>query len=183
MQLTLSRQTAATSSTSSPIPTARRAARSATSTRRSIPTTRPAPMASQRKTARTCSMSRGTRSCPMAPRVRWTMPFGRGLLNGWQLSGISSMASGIPFRLSFSGAAAVDWIVGCLLRHRRRCRAALTAAATVSRRSIRATRRLSGSDVGEKLLDIGCISVPAFGRTAISCRRTTCDSRPASTTT
>src|SRR4029450_2919060 len=32
--------------------------------------------------------------------------FGRGLLNGWQLSGISSLASGIPWRLSFSGAAA-----------------------------------------------------------------------------
>ena len=32
--------------------------------------------------------------------------FGRGLLNGWQLSGISSWASGIPYRLSFSGEAA-----------------------------------------------------------------------------
>src|SRR3989454_3959745 len=32
-------------------------------------------------------------------------PIGRGLLNGWQLSGISSMASGIPYRLSFSGDA------------------------------------------------------------------------------
>ncbi len=31
---------------------------------------------------------------------------GRGLLNGWQLSGISSMASGVPLRLSFSGDAA-----------------------------------------------------------------------------
>ena len=30
---------------------------------------------------------------------------GRGLLNGWQLSGISSLASGIPYRLGFAGAA------------------------------------------------------------------------------
>ena len=33
-------------------------------------------------------------------------PIGRGLLNGWQLSGISSLASGIPYRLSFAGDAA-----------------------------------------------------------------------------
>ena len=37
-------------------------------------------------------------------------PIGRGLLNGWQLSGISSMASGIPIRLSFVGDAGAESI-------------------------------------------------------------------------
>ena len=36
--------------------------------------------------------------------------FGRGLLNGWQVSGISSMASGVPVRLSFAGDAAAGSI-------------------------------------------------------------------------
>ena len=49
--------------------------------------------------------------------------FGRGLLNGWQLSGISSMASGIPMRLSFCGRGGVGRHVGRLFRHRRRRRA------------------------------------------------------------
>ena len=47
---------------------------------------------------------------------------GRGLLNGWQLSGISSLASGIPIRLSFSGDAASNAHRHGLLRHRRRRR-------------------------------------------------------------
>ena len=38
-----------------------------------------------------------------------------------------------------------------------------TAAATHWRRSTRAIRALDGKDVGEKILDINCIAVPAFG--------------------
>ena len=90
--------------------------------------------------------------------------FGRGLLNGWQLSGISSLASGIPLPTEL---------------HRRRRPAAprrpptsapptwsvrATAAATASRRSTPAIRASSGRNVGEKLLDINCIAVPAFGK-------------------
>ena len=89
--------------------------------------------------------------------------FGRGLLNGWQLSGITSLASGIPYRLSFSGAA-----------RRTRWRRPPTSARPTS--SVRALSggnglapvytcdpTLGGKDVGEKILDINCIGVPAFG--------------------
>ena len=87
---------------------------------------------------------------------------GHGLLNGWQLSGISSMASGLPFRLSFSGAAA----------------SAGTSAGYFGTTDVVGPSNgggnglsptytcdpsLSGDKVGEKLLDIGCIAVPAFG--------------------
>jgi hypothetical protein len=88
--------------------------------------------------------------------------FGRGLLNGWQLSGISSMASGIPYRLSFSGAAAAGSIS-----------AAYFGTADVVGPSnsggnglapkYTCDPALSGSKVGEKVLDLNCISVPAFG--------------------
>ena len=60
------------SSTSSPTHSARQRARSAASTRRSIRTTRPAPTACSTRIAPTSSTCRGTRSCRMARRARWT---------------------------------------------------------------------------------------------------------------
>ena len=89
-------------------------------------------------------------------------PIGRGLLNGWQLSGISSMASGVPFRLNFSGDAGAGSIA-----------AAYFGTADVVGPSLSGGNglapvytcdpRLGGTDVGEKILDLNCISVPAFG--------------------
>jgi hypothetical protein len=89
-------------------------------------------------------------------------PIGRGLLNGWQISGISSMASGVPIRLSFSGDAAGGPVS-----------AAYFGTADVVGPSnsggnglapvYTCDPRLSGTDVGEKILDVNCIGVPAFG--------------------
>jgi hypothetical protein len=88
--------------------------------------------------------------------------FGRGLLNGWQLSGISSVASGIPYRLGFSGAAAsrpvsaayfgTGDVVGPALSGGNGLAPVYTCDPT-----------LGGKDAGEKILDISCIGVPAFG--------------------
>ena len=98
---------------------------------------------------------------PDGARGSMNNTFGRGLLNGWQLSGISSLASGIPWRLSFSGAAA----------------AGATSAAYFGTADVvgpsnsggnglapayTCDPRLGGKDVGEKVLDINCISVPAY---------------------
>ncbi|MEP6917149.1 MAG: hypothetical protein ABJC89_15970, partial [Acidobacteriota bacterium] len=90
-------------------------------------------------------------------------PIGRGLLNGWQLSGISSMASGIPYQLSFSGDAA-----------NRGISAAYFGTADVVGPSNGAGNglapvytcnpTLSGSGVGEKVLDVNCLAVPEFGK-------------------
>ena len=87
---------------------------------------------------------------------------GQGLLNGWQLSGITSMASGIPYRLSFSGAAAAASVS-----------AAYFGTADVVGPSnsggnglapkYTCDPSLSGKKPGEKVLDLNCISVPAFG--------------------
>ncbi|MDP9224717.1 MAG: hypothetical protein M3P18_12860, partial [Actinomycetota bacterium] len=99
---------------------------------------------------------------PDAAKAGMNNPIGRGLLNGWQLSGISSMASGIPYRLSFSGAAASGPIS-----------AAYFGTADVVGPSnnggnglapvYTCNPTLSGSKVGEKVLDVNCISVPKFG--------------------
>ena len=88
---------------------------------------------------------------------------GRGLLNGWQVSGISSVASGIPIRLTFTGAAGNDStavayfgtadVVGPLAN---RSGGALAPIYTCDPRT-------GGKNVGERILDINCIAVPEFG--------------------
>jgi Carboxypeptidase regulatory-like domain/TonB-dependent Receptor Plug Domain len=85
---------------------------------------------------------------------------GRGLLNGWQLSGISSVLSGTPIHLPFSGDAAgpgvsqayfgTPDVFGFGQGN------ALVPVYTCD-------PRLNGRGVGEKLLNIACVSVPAFG--------------------
>ena len=67
----------------------------------------------------------------------------RGVLNGWQLSGISTLASGIPVTLQFTGDAATACDRCRLLRHGRRRRSGGSAGwcgiqATHWRRSTRA---------------------------------------------
>ena len=89
--------------------------------------------------------------------------FGRGLLNGWQMSGISTVATGRPIRLSFTGDAAAGAVS-----------AAWFGTADVVGPSngggnglapaYTCDPRLGGGDVGERLLNLDCISVPAFGQ-------------------
>ena len=91
---------------------------------------------------------------------------GRGVLNGWQLSGISTLASGVPVCLGFGGQAGSDDVTQAHLRHaghhrqtgprRRRPR---RPRADLHLRSAARWQRRSG----EKILDINCIGIPAFG--------------------
>jgi hypothetical protein len=90
-------------------------------------------------------------------------PFGRGLLNGWQVSGISSMASGIPLQLSFAGAASGRGVS-----------AAYFGSADVVGPSLSGGNglapiytcdpRTGNGEVGDKMFDISCIKVPEFGQ-------------------
>jgi hypothetical protein len=89
-------------------------------------------------------------------------PVGRGILNGWQVSGISSMASGIPFRLAFTGAASNESIAAAYFG------TADVVGPTLGRGNglspvYTCDPRADGTKPGEKLLDINCLSVPAFG--------------------
>jgi hypothetical protein len=86
----------------------------------------------------------------------------RGLLNGWQVSGISTLASGIPIVPVFSGAAASGSIAAAyfgtsdVVGPNNSGGNALAPVYTCD-------PRLGGTGVGEKILDINCISVPKFG--------------------
>jgi len=90
-------------------------------------------------------------------------PISRGLLNGWQISGISSMASGIPIRISFSGDAASRSIAAAyfgtadVVGPSNNSDTALSPVYTCD-------PRLDGTAVGEKILNVNCISVPEFGK-------------------
>ncbi|HYT69708.1 MAG TPA: carboxypeptidase regulatory-like domain-containing protein [Vicinamibacterales bacterium] len=89
-------------------------------------------------------------------------PVAKGLLNGWQLSGISSLASGIPIRPSFSGAAAAGSVAASYFGT-----ADVVGPSNSNGNALAPVYtcdpRLGGTNVGEKILDINCISVPKFG--------------------
>ena len=89
-------------------------------------------------------------------------PIGRGFLNGWQMSGISTMASGIPIRFTFSGDAGSAAVS-----------AGYFGTADVIGPSNTAGNGLApvyscdpstgGTGVGEKMFNLDCIHVPSFG--------------------
>ena len=88
---------------------------------------------------------------------------GRGLLNGWQLSGISSVASGIPIRPTFTGPAGSEEISVAYFGTADVVGPANENAGNGLTPQYTCDPRLDGAKVGEKILDVNCISVPAFG--------------------
>jgi hypothetical protein len=99
---------------------------------------------------------------PDGARGAMNNTLGRGLLNGWQLSGISSMASGIPYRLSFAGQAGGNGIAVGYFGTADVVGPSNTAGNGLAP-VYTCDPRLDGSKPGEKLLDINCIGFPAFG--------------------
>ena len=87
---------------------------------------------------------------------------GRGLLNGWQLSGISSMASGVPIRPTFSGPAGSESVAAAYFGTTDVVGPTNTGGNALTP-TYPCDPRLGGSKVGEKILDINCIAVPPFG--------------------
>jgi hypothetical protein len=92
-------------------------------------------------------------------------PFGRGLLNGWQLSGISTLASGVPIFLGFSGQAGGNGVTQAIFGTPDIIgnpgpgggdRGGLAPMYTCDPRT-------GNTGVGEKILDINCLQIPAFG--------------------
>jgi hypothetical protein len=89
--------------------------------------------------------------------------FGKGLLNGWQLSGISSLASGIPIRPVFSGAAAAGAVAATYFGTADVVGPSNTSGNALVPVYTCDPRLDNSSKVGEKILDINCISVPSYG--------------------
>jgi hypothetical protein len=92
-----------------------------------------------------------------------------GVLNGWQISGISTFASGVPFSLGFSGDINSDsaenaWYgtpdhVGYRIQNTVSAGSAITPVFTCDPR-----KGVSGNKVGDKILNVDCIGIPAFGQ-------------------
>jgi hypothetical protein len=99
---------------------------------------------------------------PDAAKGGLNNPVGRALLDGWQLSGISSVASGIPLRLSFGGDAASAGIATAYFGT-----ADVVGPSNGGGNALAPVYtcdpRLPGKNVGEKILDISCLAVPKFG--------------------
>jgi hypothetical protein len=92
-------------------------------------------------------------------------PFGRGLLNGWQLSGISTLASGVPIFLGFGGQAGGDGVTQAIFGTPDIIgnpgpgggdRGGLAPIYTCDPRT-------GESGIRDKILDINCIKIPAYG--------------------
>jgi hypothetical protein len=92
-------------------------------------------------------------------------PVGRGLLNGWQLSGISTLASGVPIYLGFGGQAGSTGITQAIFGTPNIIgnpgpgggnRGGLAPILTCDPRT-------GNTKVGTKILNIDCIKIPAFG--------------------
>jgi hypothetical protein len=90
--------------------------------------------------------------------------FLKGLVNGWQLSGISTVASGIPIWLGFSGPAGSGDISQAyygtpdtvLLTGPGSIQSGLAPVYSCDPRT-------GNGNVGEKMFDVSCIGFPAFG--------------------
>ncbi|MBK9313034.1 MAG: carboxypeptidase regulatory-like domain-containing protein [Acidobacteria bacterium] len=86
--------------------------------------------------------------------------FAKGLLNGWQLSGISTFSTGTPVNLRFSGDVTNLAIAAFGSNAFSTAGYAAGAIAPV----FSGDPRLSGgTKVGDRVLDLGQISIPAFG--------------------
>ena len=100
---------------------------------------------------------------PDAARGAMNNTIGRAALNGWQVSGISSLASGIPIRLGFSGAAASNSIATAYFGT-----ADVVGPSNSGGNALAPVYtcdpRLGGTKVGSKILDIKCLAVPEFGK-------------------
>ncbi len=90
--------------------------------------------------------------------------FGKGLLNGWQLSGITSMASGIPIIPVFSGAAASTGTAAAYFGTTDVVGPTFQSGNSLAPIYTCDPRLSNNGKVGEKILDINCISVPGVGQ-------------------
>lgn len=87
--------------------------------------------------------------------------FTRGLLNGWQMSGITTFSSGTPVNLRFSGDITGLALAAFGSDAFQSAGYAAGAIAPIFTKN----PNLGGKNVGERVLDINAIQIPAFGKT------------------
>ena len=91
-------------------------------------------------------------------------PFGRGLLNGWQLSGISTVSSGVPIWLAFSGPAGSDDVELAYFGTPDHVLLSSPGGQSQGLAPVYSCDPRTGNTRnGEKLLDLSCIGFPGVG--------------------
>jgi len=105
--------------------------------------------------------------------VSWTWQLGepprggrvvKALLSGWNLSGISTFASGTPIRLGFSGDLGTDEMARAWWGTQDFANFGGSAAGDITP-VYTCDPRVSGGKVGDKLLNINCLAIPGLGQT------------------
>jgi hypothetical protein len=99
---------------------------------------------------------------PELARGRFKNAFTGGLLNGWQLSGITTFSSGTPVTLVFSGQ--LDGMEIAYFGSDAFAQSSGDVAGAIAPIFTK-DPRLSGSKVGERVLDLGAIGIPGLGVT------------------
>ena len=107
-------------------------------------------------------------SVPKLARGRMENAFTRGVFNGWQVSGITTIQSGIPIRLKFTGdiatgAQAVAWY-GSDAFNGTNAGASLGAVTPV----YLGNPQVGGTALGAKAYDLSKLAIPTFGNTGPS---------------
>jgi hypothetical protein len=87
--------------------------------------------------------------------------FARGVLNGWQISGITTLTSGNPINLRFSGAVTEMTVAAFGSDAFSTAGFASGAIAPIFSKN----PNLNGKEVGDAVLDLSAIGIPAFGTT------------------
>jgi hypothetical protein len=92
-----------------------------------------------------------------------------GIANGWQISGISNFASGVPVNIGFSGEISGDSItnawwgtpdhVGYRIQNNTGASQDTTVAPVLT-----CDPRAGGNDLGEKIANVNCVGFPQFGQ-------------------
>jgi carboxypeptidase family protein len=87
--------------------------------------------------------------------------FARGLFNGWQLSGITTLSSGTPIRLRFNGDLTGNNLPIAAFGSDAFSNDS-NSAGGIAPIFIR-DPRMDGNQIGDKMLDLGAIAIPGFG--------------------
>jgi Carboxypeptidase regulatory-like domain/TonB-dependent Receptor Plug Domain len=85
------------------------------------------------------------------------------IVNGWQLSGISTVQSGVPIYIGLNGDMAAGSIGQAWFGTPDHPQYAYGSAPGPVTPTFTCDPRISGSKLGDKILDINCIGIPAFG--------------------
>ena len=107
-------------------------------------------------------------SVPRIARGDWANPITRGIFNGWQMSGITTIQSGIPIRLRFTGdiatgAQALAWY-GSDAFNGTNAGASLGAITPV----YLGNPQVGGTALGAKAYDLSKLAIPSFPNTGPS---------------